>query len=79
MSADTRKLIFVIFYETLLFVLMLTGKITSDTALPLMTAMGGYVVGNGYNSLKGRISTPVFVPKELPPPEPINTERKGPE
>ena len=64
MSADTRKLIFVVLYELILFTLILTNKVHTDIAIPLMTAMAGYVVGNGYNSLQGRISTPVIVPKD---------------
>ena len=64
MSADTRKLIFVIFYTAVLATLVILGKIDSAVAIPAITAMGGYVVGNGYNSLQGRTSTPIISPKD---------------
>jgi hypothetical protein len=64
MTADNRKLIFASLYLICVTVLMAIGRVGSAEGLPAIAILIGYLLGNGSNSIKGRVSTPVLMPKE---------------
>lgn len=64
MTADNRKLIFALVYLVCITALMAIGRVSSQEGLPALALLVGYLMGNGSNSIKGRVSTPVLMPKE---------------
>lgn len=43
-------------------VLIATGKVTAEAGLPIITAFGGYGIGNGIGARKGTSSPHIFEP-----------------
>lgn len=44
-------------------VLIALGKISAEAGLPVITAFGGYGIGNGVSSLSGKSADPIIGPK----------------
>ena len=64
MTADTRKLIAVMGTIVGLITLTITGKADANQTIPTITALVGYVVGNGKNAVQGNTSQPMIKPKD---------------
>ncbi len=45
-------------------VLIALGKISAEAGLPVITAFGGYGIGNGVASLSGKAADPIIGPKD---------------
>lgn len=45
-------------------VLMALGKISPEAGLPVITAFGGYGIGNGVAARSGKVAEPVIGPRQ---------------
>lgn len=49
-----------------LLILMLTGKVTSEAGLPIISAVVFYGIGNGVAAKAGIHASPIIAPKDKP-------------
>lgn len=74
---DHGKLIIIVTILIGVFASLAIHAISSDAAIPIVTTVLGYLIGNGRVAYNGQAPVPVLVPRKIvlpsdpPPPDPV--------
>ncbi len=61
---NAQKLIGALVLSLLVVVLMLFDKVTAEAGMPFLTAVGGYILGNGIGAVQNKTIEPIISSKQ---------------